>query len=51
MTNLNEDELIDINDNKLIKIFVPYMISLNKSLDLAIIYGGARNSLYSGLFR
>lgn len=48
---LKEEELPDVNDNILLKKFVPSMKRLNKMVDLAIIHGGKATvytAAYSG---
>jgi len=50
-TNINENELPVVNDNILLKKFVPSMMTLNKKVDLSIIHGGrgtVYNAAYSG---
>ena len=47
----NKDELPKLNDNILMKKFIPNIIELNKQVDLAIIHGGrgtVYNAAYSG---
>lgn len=47
----NEDELPRLNDNILMKKFIPNIAELNKQVDLAIIHGGrgtVYNTVYSG---
>jgi len=48
---LKDDELPELNDNILLKKFVPYIAELNKDVDLAVIHGGrgtVYNAAYSG---
>ena len=48
---LKEEDLPDVNDNILLKKFVPSMAKLNKLVDLAIIHGGKATvytAAYSG---
>lgn len=48
---LKEDELPHVNDNILLKKFIPFIAELNKKVDLAVIHGGrgtVYNAAYSG---
>lgn len=48
-TNLKEDELPEVNDNILLKKFVPSIARLNKLVDLAIIHGGL-GTVYTAVY-
>lgn len=48
---LNENELPQLNDNVLMKKFIPNIVELNKQVDLVVIHGGrgtVYNAAYSG---
>jgi UDP:flavonoid glycosyltransferase YjiC (YdhE family) len=48
-TILKEDELPDLNDNILLKKFIPNITLLNKRVDLAVIHGG-RGTVYTAAY-
>ena len=48
-TILNETELPNLNDNILLKKFIPNITSLNNRIDLAIIHGG-RGTVYTAAY-
>ena len=46
---LNEEELPKLNDNILLKKFIPNIAKLNQMVDLAIIHGG-RGTVYTAAY-
>jgi UDP:flavonoid glycosyltransferase YjiC (YdhE family) len=48
-TVLNEDEIPTLNDNILLKKFVPSIKTVNENVDLAIIHGG-RGTIYTAAY-